>query len=71
MVPLMQESVAKTGPMKGMTSESYFSDYQEVEGLMFPMFMEQKVNGQTAMKMTTTDVTLNDELAEDFFSAKQ
>lgn len=71
MVPLMQESVAKSGPMAGVVSETYLSDYQEVEGLMMPMFMEQKMNGQTAMKMTITEVSLNNELADDFFSAKQ
>ena len=68
MVPILIEAVSKSGPMKGITVETYMSDYQEVEGLIVPLFMEQKVNGQSMMKMTFTDVTLNPELEEGFFS---
>ena len=71
MVPIMVTSVAKGGPMKGMASETLMSDYEEVDGLMVPMFMEQKVNGQSIMKMTFTEVTINPEIPADYFSMKQ
>ncbi len=71
MVPIMMESVSKGGPMKGMPAETFLSDYQEVEGLMVPMFFEQKVNGQTVMKMTFTGMDIDPEIPADFFSMKQ
>ena len=49
-VPIVQATYIRTGPAKGQEVRTYLSDYQEVEGLMFPFSMEQKVNGQTAMK---------------------
>ncbi len=71
MVPIMMESVAKGGPMKGMPAETYLSDYQEVEGLVIPMFFEQKVNGQTVMKMTFTGMELDPEIPAEYFSMEQ
>lgn len=68
MVPILVEATAKSGPTKGMMGETYLSDYQEVDNLIMPMFIEQKFNGQSAMKMTFTTITLNPELEEGFFS---
>ena len=70
-VPIMFEMVADSGPAKGMVMESYLSDYQEVEGLTMPMFIEQKANGQSVMKMTMDDVTLNPEIEEGYFSVPE
>ncbi len=50
-VPIVQVSYVRTGAGKGTEVKSYLSDYQEVDGLMFPFSIEQKVNGQTAFKM--------------------
>ena len=71
MVPIMLENVAKGGPMKGVAAETFLSDYQEVDGLMVPMFMEQKVNGQTVMKMTFTGMEVNPEIPDGYFSMEQ
>ncbi len=68
MVPIMATSLGKSGPMKGMPVEMYFSDYQEFDGLYVPMFMEQKINGQSLMKMTFTEVQMNPELEDGFFT---
>ena len=39
-VPIMERRVIKVGPAKGQESETYISDYQEVDGLMVPFFIE-------------------------------
>ena len=68
MVPIMTEQASKGGPTKGMIMASYMSDYQEVDGLMVPMFIEQKANDQTMMKMTFTEVTINPEVQDSLFT---
>ncbi|MGB3799331.1 MAG: hypothetical protein WA952_05910 [Lewinella sp.] len=68
MVPIMMSSTSMGGQMKGMTMETYLSDYQEVESVIIPMFMENKVNGQTIMSMTFESAKLNPELPADYFS---
>ncbi len=70
MVPLMTVQASKSPQAQGMVMEGYMSDYQEVEGLMVPMYIENKANGQTIMKMTFTNVSINPELEEDFFTLK-
>lgn len=45
-VPLLQETEMKGGPMKGMVMQIKTSDYQDVNGLMFPFSMTQGVKGQ-------------------------
>lgn len=45
-VPLMFESEMKSGQMKGLVAVNKLSDYQEVNGLMFPFSMTQSVKGQ-------------------------
>lgn len=68
MIPVMMTSPIKSGPQKGATMETYMSDYQEVEGLMVPMFLEVKFNGTTVQKMTFTEVLLNPEVDKAMFS---
>jgi hypothetical protein len=64
----MMTMTGKGGQMKGVTLDTYLSDYEEVEGLVIPMFMEQKVNGQTMMSMTFENITVDPEIEDDFFS---
>ncbi|MFT5999213.1 MAG: hypothetical protein ACI81P_001670 [Neolewinella sp.] len=70
MVPIMVSSVGKAGQMKGMTVETYISDYQEVEGLMIPMFMDMKINGTTFQKLTMTGGEMNVEVDQAIFELK-
>lgn len=58
-VPICQTFYIRSGPQKGTEIKSYMSDYQDVDGLMFPFSMEQKVNGQTIMKMTMEKIAIN------------
>lgn len=67
-VPIVQSSFIRSGPQKGTEVKSYLSDYQEVNGLMFPFSMEQKVNGQTASKITIEKITLNDITDDSIFA---
>ncbi len=58
-VPLMTETEIKSGPAKGMVSQSKMSDYQEVSGLMMPFSMSQGVKGQPGQPLTITAIELN------------
>jgi hypothetical protein len=67
-VEIMQVAFATSGQLKGMEIRTYMSDYQEAGGLMFPFLVEQKVNGQTALKFKVEKVTLNDIKDETIFA---
>lgn len=58
-VTIMARTFPKTGDAKGTTAETFFSDYQEVDGIMIPFSMTNKFNGQTAMVITVKKVTFN------------
>ena len=67
-VPIMIKSFATHGPMKGQAVETYLSDYEEVEGMMIPMSLSQKVNGQVLMQGTMETVELNTEIDDSVFA---
>lgn len=67
-VQIMTRSEAQAGPAKGMTVESYMSDYQEVNGLYFPFAIEQKMNGQTAASIVIEKIELNTEIDDTMFA---
>ncbi len=70
-VPIMVRTPIKSGPGKGQMSETYLSDYQEVDGLMFPFFMETKMAGESMQKITIKEIVLNKEQEVDFFAFPQ
>lgn len=59
-VPICQVSYVRSGPNKGAEQKAYLSDYQEVNGLMFPFSTEIKANGQTQAKLIIEKITTND-----------
>lgn len=67
-VPIMVKTIMTTGEMKGQAMETYLSDYQEVEGLMIPFFIESKMAGESFQKITITKVELNPEVEEGLFA---
>ena len=67
-VPIMVMANARSGPMKGMETRTYLSDYQEVDGVMFPFSTELKVNGQTVQKFSFQKVTLNENIDDSIFA---
>jgi hypothetical protein len=66
-VPVMMRSFIGSGPMKGKAVETYVSDYQEVDGVMVPFAMEQKMDGQTFMNMKATKVEFNYPMEKESF----
>ena len=66
-VPIMFRSYISAGPMKGKAIDTYVSDYQEVGDVLVPFAMEQKMDGQTVMKMQATKVEFNVPLEKEAF----
>lgn len=58
-VPIAMHSEIKSGPGKGMMSETTMSDYDEVDGLYFPFSMTQGVKGQPGQPITIKKIELN------------
>jgi hypothetical protein len=58
-VPVMRKDFINVGPAKGTAIETYLSDYQDVQGMMMSLSMEQKIDGQTIMQMTMEKVEFN------------
>lgn len=67
-VVIMIRTMIANGPMKGQHAETFLSDYQEVDGMMFPFFIEVKMGGQTAQKITIKSVELNGKSEDTFFA---
>ncbi len=60
-VPIMVRGFVDAGPAKGQATETFMSDYQEVDGLMIAHTTEQKVGGATAFSFTADEIELNAE----------
>ncbi|MBX2971370.1 MAG: outer membrane lipoprotein-sorting protein [Cyclobacteriaceae bacterium] len=58
-VTLMIEQEIKSGPMKGQISQITMSDYQEVDGLLFPFSSTQGFKGAGSQPLTITKIELN------------
>jgi outer membrane lipoprotein-sorting protein len=67
-VPLMVRSFLSSGPMKGQAVETVLSDFKEVEGIMIPHTIEQKMNGQVGMTIKAEKVELNPTVDKSIFS---
>ena len=67
-VPIAVHSEIKSGPGKGMISETTFSDYQEVDGIYFPFSMTQGVKGQPGQPMAITSIELNPTVEDSVFA---
>lgn len=65
---IMVRSFPQSGEMKGMTNETFFSDYTEMGGIMTATSMVQKVNGQAYMTITIKSVERNVTLDEKIFA---
>ncbi len=58
-VPIVIHSEIKTGPNKGMMSETKLSDYQEVEGLFFAFSQVQGIKDGVGQPLTIDKIELN------------
>ena len=66
-VPIASESVVKSGPAKGATSQTIMTDYQEVDGLYLAHTIIEKFNGQTGLEMIYKTVEFNAEIDDSIF----
>ncbi len=67
-VPIMQQEYSMVGEMKGKSTETYFSDYDEVDGYIVPFTMSQKIDGQVMMEGTFDNVELNIDVEKGAFA---
>lgn len=67
-VPLMSEQEMKSGPGKGMLIQSKMSDYQDVNGFMFPFSMSQSSKGQVFMTLTVSKIEINPKIEDKDFA---
>ena len=65
---IMQKETVRSGPAKGNEVESHLSDYQDVGGLMYPHFLEQKIGGRSVAKLIVEKVELNAQLENSLFA---
>ncbi len=47
--------------------ETIFSDYKEVQGLLFPFYIESKMGGKTVSQITVETMKLNFPIKDEFF----
>ncbi|TXB61619.1 LolA-like protein [Phaeodactylibacter luteus] len=67
-VTLAQEEIAKAGPMKGQSTMTYTSDYDEVAGVYMPFSITSKMNGTTMFSMAIEKIDVNTDIAEGLFA---
>lgn len=66
---ILLRGFSKAGPFKGQAIDTFFSDYQETEGLMLPMVQEQKTGeGQSIFTITIEKIEFNVKLPKEEFS---
>ncbi|MFT5778459.1 MAG: outer membrane lipoprotein-sorting protein [Crocinitomicaceae bacterium] len=66
-VPVQVEQEINSGEMKGQTSVTVFSDYQEVEGLYFPFSVTQKIKDGEGQTVEFSEIELNPEVEDEMF----
>ncbi len=66
-VVVQQESEMVTGEMKGEISVTMLSDYQEVDGLMFPFSISQGVKDGESQAIEIIEIELNPEVEDEMF----
>lgn len=68
-VPIVAEREMMSGPGKGMTMVQKFSDYEEIEGVYFPMSINIGVKGQPGgQELTVEKIELNPEITDEMFA---
>ena len=67
-VPIKMEMKIETGQAAGQSVETFFSEYEEIDGLVMPKSMEVKMAGQTVQKITFKEVAFNEDMEDDYFA---
>ena len=66
-VPIVMQSEITSGQMKGMISETKFSDYDEVDGLYFAFSQTQGMKDQPGQEIKFESIILNPEVDMSIF----
>ncbi len=66
-VPIVVEQEISSGDMKGQISQTLYSDYQEVDGFMFPFSMTQKIKDGMGQTIVFETIELNKEFENKIF----
>jgi outer membrane lipoprotein-sorting protein len=66
-VPIMTETEIKSGQAKGKVQQIKMSDYQEVDGLLFPFTLSQGLKGEGSQPITLTKIELNPKVENSVF----
>ncbi|OFX24251.1 MAG: outer membrane lipoprotein-sorting protein [Bacteroidetes bacterium GWA2_31_9b] len=61
-VPILVEAEIKSGPAKGNISQTFFSNYQEVNGIYFSFSFTQGLKGQQGQTITIKTIEINPEI---------
>ena len=69
-VPIAAEETIKSGPAKGAIGQTLFSDYQEVDGIMFPQMMKTTGAMPMPIEMKVESIKVNPEIDEAMFTIK-
>ncbi len=67
-VPIAMETELKSGPAKGQIYKTTYSDYQEVEGLIFAFTTTEYVGEQEIIRISMDSVELNPEVDSSLFA---
>jgi len=67
-VPIVTESETKSGPGKGTVTQTKLSDYQEVNGLMFPFSTTIGMKGGPGQTITITSLEVNPKVDASVFA---
>jgi hypothetical protein len=65
---IVMRTYINAGPAKGTEIDTYLSDYKEVNSLMMPFSIEQKVKGQTAFKIILDTIKVDENIDDKVFA---
>lgn len=66
-VPIMSEAAITSGPQKGATTQTLYSDYQEAGAIYYPHSLTVKFNGQVGQTIKVDEIKINTEVDESIF----
>ncbi|OFX21552.1 MAG: outer membrane lipoprotein-sorting protein [Bacteroidetes bacterium GWA2_31_9b] len=67
-VPILVEAEIKSGPAKGNISQTFFSNYQEVNGIYFSFSFTQGLKSQPGQTITIKSIEINPEIDKSVFT---
>ncbi len=67
-VPIISESTINSGPQKGTTVQTVYSDYQEAGDIFYPYTITMKFGGQVGQVIKIESIDVNPDVSEVNFS---